>query len=104
MYATRTFLSLLVWAALFDSVATATEYTSSGDRYVAAAAIQSLDGDEWNASLPSAMLALRASVPGDLISDLERAGLVPDPLVDVNFQDNASVALWNASGWDSHGL
>ena len=102
MCETRTVLSLLVWAALFDSVATATEYTSSGDRYVAAAAIQSLDG-EWNASLPSASLALRASVPGDLISDLERAGLVPDPLVDVNFQDNASVALWNASGWDSHG-
>ena len=96
----RTLFRLVAWAVLFDSrVATATKYTTSGDRYVAAAAIQSLDG-EWNASLPSRSLALRASVPGDLISDLERAGLVPDPLVDVNWRDNASVALWNASGWE----
>ena len=74
------------------------KYTSSGDRFIAASAIQSLDG-QWNASLPSRALTVAATVPGDLISDLQRAGVVADPLRDINWLDNRSVALWNATGW-----
>ena len=73
-------------------------FTSSGDRFVAASSIQSLDG-AWVAALPSRSLNLTASVPGDLVSDLQRAGLVGDPLLDVGFLDPAGVALWNATGW-----
>ena len=37
-----------------------------------------------------------ATVPGDLITDLERAGLVGDPWKDTNFRDQASV--WDRPG------
>lgn len=48
---------------------------------------------EWIASAPG-VGSIRASVPGDLITDLEAAGLIGDPLYELNWQ--------NASLWDSH--
>eukprot|EP00935_MAST-01C_sp_MAST-1C-sp1_P002235 g2235.t1 len=76
----------------------AAPFTTSGDRFVAAAAIFSLDGT-WNASLASLTLTIPAIVPGDLVSDLQRAGKVRDPLKDINWLNTESVGLWNASGW-----
>jgi len=48
---------------------------------------------------------LRASVPGDLITDLEANGVVPDPLVETNFRGNATSpaavggVVWDAAPW-----
>ena len=35
-----------------------------------------------------------ATVPGDLLSDLERAGTIGDPLYELNFKDKAQQSLW----------
>ena len=43
-------------------------------------------------------LSIRAHVPGDLISDLARAGLVGDPIFEQNFLNGT--ATWNLPRWD----
>ena len=45
---------------------------------------------------PGHPLSIKASVPGDLLTDLELAGQIGDPLYELNFQ-NASI--WNANVW-----
>lgn len=56
-----------------------------------------LDG-HWTASTKETMLGapltISATVPGDLISDLAKAGIVGDPLYELNFK--------NASMWSAH--
>ena len=42
-------------------------------------------------------LSMAATVPGDLVTDLERAGVVGDPLLDTNFQDEAR--SWSGRDW-----
>ena len=37
---------------------------------------------------------IAATVPGDLLSDLERAGTIGDPLFELNFKDEAQQSLW----------
>eukprot|EP00663_Eupelagonemidae_sp_cell21sb_P007441 gene7441-6935_t len=44
----------------------------------------------------SAPFTIPATVPGDLVTDLENEGLIPDPLTDSNFR-NAS--MWNGPLW-----
>ena len=51
---------------------------------------------EWTASSPSQRLTMAASVPGDLITDLFRASIIPEPLYEVNWL-NASI--WNDHTW-----
>lgn len=48
----------------------------------------------WHAALGG--INISATMPGDLITDLHRAGLVGDPLRDVNFRNSS---LWGADGW-----
>lgn len=56
-----------------------------------------LDGPSWD--LTSGQGAhYPASVPGDLISDLEHAGLLGDPLFSQNWRSQAN--LWNSTTWD----
>ena len=43
-------------------------------------------------------LSLPASVPGDLVSDLQRAGMVGDPLFEDNFLNGTRT--WNLPRWD----
>jgi beta-mannosidase len=64
-----------------------------------AAAPLPLSGASWTISSDtlSELGTLPATVPGDLISDLQRAGAVPDPWFETNFLDNRSV--WNAPDW-----
>ena len=74
------------------------------DNPIAAATIQYLDGRHWTAELlhkqlsptPSSstpLLSIPATVPGDVITDLQAAGKVGDPLFELNFK--------NASLWDT---
>lgn len=42
-------------------------------------------------------VSLNATVPGDLITDLQRAGIIADPLFGTNFK-NASI--WSGDGWN----
>ena len=55
-----------------------------------------LDSEEWVASSPG-FGDIRANVPGDLISDLQVAGLMGDPLYELNWRTN--VSLWDAHVW-----
>jgi hypothetical protein len=41
-------------------------------------------------------VSIPASVPGDLISDLERAGMIGDPLYELNWLNSS---VWDASTW-----
>ena len=41
-------------------------------------------------------LSINATVPGDLVTDLERAGIVNDPLLDTNFQN---ATAWAGPTW-----
>ena len=64
-----------------------------------------LDG-EWTATHESAssteeqgQAPIRATVPGDIITDLQRAGVVPDPYYNTNWRDPAFIAAWNSGTW-----
>ena len=61
---------------------------------------QLLDGNEWTARSfgDGAVTLSAATVPGDLVTDLERAGVVDDPLRDVNWRDQAG-AWERPGGW-----
>jgi hypothetical protein len=60
---------------------------------------QSLTGADaagnWTASSAAAGLSVAATVPGDLITDLERAGKIGDPLHERNFKS----VLWDETNW-----
>ena len=56
----------------------------------------SLSGPAWTASSPSQGLTIAATVPGDLITDLFHAGVIPEPLYELNWL-NASI--WNDHTW-----
>lgn len=61
------------------------------DHTIGAHTITSLDGDDWSASTDAhSGLEIPASVPGDIITDLEAAGVVGDPLYEFNFKDFTS--------------
>jgi beta-galactosidase/beta-glucuronidase len=70
-------------------------------------AAQSLDSGAavWTLTNGSAAAPLPARVPGDLITDLEAAGVVPDPLVETNFRGNTTSpaavggVVWDAGVW-----
>ena len=66
------------------------------DRRMVADSFQSLDGD-WSLSSPAISAPIIGRVPGDLISDLASAGLLPEPVFENNFLLNAS--LWNNYTW-----
>jgi hypothetical protein len=56
-------------------------------------------GNAWTASSPGAGLAnVPASVPGDLITDLQNAKRVGDPLYDLNWLRDSHV--WNENTWE----
>ena len=50
------------------------------DHPIAATRRMVLDGPDWHAS--SGNLSMAATVPGDLVSDLQAADLIPEPLFD----------------------
>lgn len=61
--------------------------------------LQYLDGEAWTATGPAAggkTVTIGATVPGDLITDLQVAGLIGDPLYDLNWMSNT---FWDAGNW-----
>ena len=65
------------------------------DHPIAAGPAQYLDGESWTASTPSGLL-IRATVPGDLVTDLQGAGLIGDPLYELNWKN---YTLWEDNVW-----
>ena len=61
---------------------------------IKASTMQSLDG-AWALTDGAAHAGLPARVPGDLITDLQLAGVIGDPLYEQNFRGNA----WDATNW-----
>ena len=59
-----------------------------------------LDG-AWSATSSAAPSepALNASVPGDILTDLQRAGRVPDPYFNSTWSEPSFVAAWNTGLW-----
>lgn len=49
----------------------------------------------WTATSVEAGVSIAAAVPGDLITDLQRAGEIGDPLYERNFKST----LWDATNW-----
>lgn len=54
-----------------------------------------LDGPTWTASEPTLGLHIPATIPGDVITDLQRAAVIGDPWYELNFLDNRT--LWDGS-------
>lgn len=55
-----------------------------------------LDGDDWVVSSPG-FNDIRGTVPGDLVTDLQVAGLARDPLYELNWIEDAH--LWANNAW-----
>jgi len=60
---------------------------------IGADTITYLDGSTWSWHRDDDGFSIPASVPGDVVTDLERAGAIGDPLRDDNFVRDA--AVWN---------
>ena len=58
-----------------------------------------LDGGGWSAREASLNLTIPATVPGDVITDLQRAGVVGDPWYELNWLDNRTLWSPNATSW-----
>ena len=65
------------------------------DHPIAAGAAVYLDSEEWTASAPG-VGTIRATVPGDLITDLQLSGLIGDPLYELNWKN---YSLWDSNVW-----
>jgi hypothetical protein len=68
------------------------------------ASVVYLDGDSWTATNANtnggeAQQPLPATVPGDIITDLQNARRVKDPYWNVTWRDPAFVAAWNEGVW-----
>lgn len=76
--------------------------TSAGlkDDPIAGSALQYLDSSDW--ILTNGSLSISATVPGDLLTDLERAGIIQDPIASANLRDAAIAALMlNTWSWST---
>ena len=90
------------------------DFVSLRDHPIATAAAPTyLDGDAWTASTvpppiaadeqaqqqppPKINITVPATVPGDLITDLQRAKIIADPWLDTTWIQNSS--LWSDHAW-----
>ena len=65
------------------------------DHPIAGDSLVYLDSQEWTASTPG-LASIRATVPGDLITDLQVAGLIGDPLYELIWLNSS---IWDARVW-----
>lgn len=76
----------------------------SPDARVAADAVQLLSGpaaaNAWAASSATWAIAVNASVPGDLLSDLQRSGVIGDPWFELGFLNTTTPGAQGAPLWD----
>jgi beta-mannosidase len=66
------------------------------DNPIVGSGLQYLDGEGWTAS--NGNVTIGATVPGDVLTDLQVAGMIGDPLYEVNFKD-AAAALYDGGNW-----
>ncbi len=78
-------------------VSRSTAMLSLRDTPIAATNIWYLDGDDWLASRADGELSILATVPGDIITDLQRAAVISDPFLDTNFLNTSA---WSDSDWN----
>ena len=64
--------------------------------WLAADSAQSLDSTLWTASSSDGTV-ISASVPGDVISDLSAAGVIPPPFLDLTWREQAG--RWDLATW-----
>ena len=70
----------------------------AGEARVAGDSLQLLDGASWTATSDVKGAApIPAVVPGDLISDLARAGVIADPFFNLTWRDEAG--RWDLAAW-----
>ena len=70
--------------------------TTTASRKIVADTFQSLDSSSTSWSVSNGTLNFAASIPGDLITDLSRGGVLGDPLDELNFKRNE----WDTSVWN----
>lgn len=60
-----------------------------------------LDGSEWTVTNTGGLFTgtLPATVPGDILTDLQRAKRIPDPYYNSSWRDAAFIAAWNEGTW-----
>ena len=63
------------------------------DEPICGAVLQYLDGADWTLSSSNGSTVVPATVPGDLLSDLQRAGIIGDPLFGDNLASTTTAAL-----------
>lgn len=67
----------------------------SGDNNgIIGSSMQSLNG-QWGLANANGSVSIKGSVPGDLITDLELAGVIGDPLYELNFK----TPVWDHGNW-----
>eukprot|EP01052_Picozoa_sp_SAG31_P028739 SAG31_NODE_2798_length_5081_cov_5.160779_3_plen_542_part_00 len=91
-------LALLGLLALLGTAA------SSMDHPIASGALPFvLDDASWTVTRTGgagpSLSSLPAQVPGDILSDLQRAGRAPDPYFNLTWREPEFVALWNTGTW-----
>lgn len=64
--------------------------------WLAADSTQSLDSTLWTASSSSGTV-ISATVPGEVITDLAAAGVIPPPFLDLTWREQA--ARWDLATW-----
>ena len=88
---------------LLASSALAPPFPLSADQSVAADAAQQLTGAagaSWFVSSTVWKIAVPATVPGDLLTDLQRAGVIGDPWRELNFLNTTTPGAQGAPIWD----
>ena len=86
---TRIYLCCLVTSHQLTFV----EAVGLRDNPISGAAVQYLDGTDWLLSNSNGSILVPATVPGDLLSDLQRAGVLSDPLFGSNLASVTTQSL-----------
>jgi hypothetical protein len=97
--AVREHSTMTRFLAALAAAACAAAVRASGlvDNPIVGDSLTYLDGASWTVSAPALGISIPASVPGDLITDLQNAAVISDPLYELNWLDNGS--LWTNNTW-----
>ena len=92
--------ALVVAVAAAAAAAAATAAASLRDAAIATTSPPLyLDGPAWTAAEASLALSIAATVPGDVISDLQRAGVIGDPYFERAWIENRTLWDVSATAW-----
>ena len=88
-------MALLLVSLLLLATAPIARAAGLVDDPISGASVAFLDSETWTADAPGVGV-IRATVPGDLITDLQTAGLIGDPLYELNWLNSS---IWDAHVW-----